>query len=75
MGMDLTKYGNKLFKPFTRFSKKADGKGIGLFLLKSMIEKNEGRIEVASEPGNGTRFSCYLKEYLVLNPEKAGVKV
>lgn len=63
VGMDLVRYGNNLFKPFKRFSTKAEGKGIGLHIIKSMIEKNGGRIEVKSEVNVGSEFICYLKEY------------
>lgn len=63
IGMDLVRYGNNLFKPFKRFSNKAEGKGIGLHIIKSMIEKNGGKIEVHSEVNVGTEFVCHLKEY------------
>ena len=63
IGMDLNRYGKNLFKPFKRFSTKADGKGIGLHIVKSMIEKNGGRIEVDSAIDAGTTFTCYLREY------------
>lgn len=65
IGMDLERYKTNLFKPFKRFSNKAEGKGIGLHIIKSMIEKNGGRIEVESELDVGTKFTCYLKEYEV----------
>jgi PAS domain S-box-containing protein len=64
IGMDLERYGKNLFKPFTRFTKKADGKGIGLHLIKTMIEKNGGKVEVESALNVGTTFKCYLKEYV-----------
>ena len=63
IGMDLKKYSKNLFKPFKRFTPQAEGKGIGLHLIKNMIEKNGGSIEVASELGTGTTFTCYLKNY------------
>lgn len=62
-GMDLEKNGDKLFKPFSRLTNKVEGKGIGLHLIRNMIEKNGGKIEVTSEIGKGTTFTCYLKEY------------
>ncbi|GAC1592763.1 MAG: hypothetical protein NVS3B19_14540 [Ginsengibacter sp.] len=62
-GIDLTKNGNMLFAPFTRFNVEQEGKGIGLYIIKKMIEKNGGKIEVDSEVGVGTSFSIYLKEY------------
>lgn len=63
MGMNLAKYGQHLFKPFTRFTSKASGKGLGLHLIKSMVEKNGGKVLVESELDKGTTFRIYLKEY------------
>ena len=64
IGMDLEKITlEKLFEPFNRFSKKASGRGIGLHLVKNMVEKNGGYIEVESEVDKGTTFLIYLKEY------------
>ena len=63
IGMDLERYGKNLFKPFKRFTAQAEGKGIGLHIIKSMMEKNGGRIELESKLGVGTIFRCYLKEY------------
>lgn len=67
IGMDLERYGKNLFKPFKRFTTKAEGKGIGLHIIKSMMEKNGGRIEVESTLGEGTTFKCYLKAYQILD--------
>ncbi|MGB3179913.1 MAG: HAMP domain-containing sensor histidine kinase [Cyclobacteriaceae bacterium] len=64
IGMDLEKNEESLFKPFNRFTSDKPGKGIGLHLIKKMIEKNKGRMEVASKEGEGTTFTCYLKPYL-----------
>ena len=63
IGMDLTRHESNLFKPFRRFTQQRTGKGIGLHLIKKMIEKNGGRIEVTSTVGQGTTFHCYLKRY------------
>jgi signal transduction histidine kinase len=62
-GIDLSKNAARMFTPFTRFTNSQDGKGIGLYLIKKMIERNGGRIEVQSEKGVGTTFSVYLREY------------
>ena len=61
IGMDFEVIKHDLFKPFKRFTSKADGKGIGLHIIKSMIEKTGGKIEVNSEKGKGTTFSVYFK--------------
>jgi two-component system CheB/CheR fusion protein len=71
MGIDLKRLGHKLFKPFSRLTTQAEGKGIGLHLVRSMIEKNGGRIEVESVVNGGTRFRCYLHEYQLPEQENA----
>lgn len=62
-GIDLKKNGARMFTPFTRFNNEQEGKGIGLYIIKKMVEKNGGRIEVQSEPGKGTEFTVFLREY------------
>jgi PAS domain S-box-containing protein len=62
-GIDLARQGHKLFRPFSRLTTQGDGKGMGLHLVKNMVEKNGGRIGVESAAGRGTTFTVYLKEY------------
>jgi signal transduction histidine kinase len=62
-GIDLAACGDKLFLPFTRFSVQPEGSGIGLYLVKNMVERNGGKIEVESVPGEGTSFRLLLHEY------------
>lgn len=64
IGMNLETVGKDIFKPFKRFTDKDEGKGMGLYIIKQIIEKNGGFIKVESRPGEGTSFHCYLKEYL-----------
>lgn len=64
MGMDLEKIGGKLFMPFNRFSDVAEGKGIGLYLIKGMIENNGGNVQVSSEINQGTTFTFNLLPYV-----------
>jgi signal transduction histidine kinase len=61
-GIDLESFGDKLFKPFYQIDSRQEGKGMGLHIVKRMLEKNGGRIEVASQVNSGTRFIAYLKE-------------
>ena len=63
IGIDLKKNGHLLFQPFKRFSDQSVGSGIGLHLIKNMIEKNGGSIRVESTPGSSTIFYCELLEY------------
>lgn len=48
----------KLWTPF--FTTKPKGMGIGLNICKRIVEAHEGKIEVESTPGNGTKFSVFL---------------
>jgi PAS domain S-box-containing protein len=63
IGIDMERFGNELFKPFRRLTSGSEGSGIGLHLIKSIITKNGGQIEVKSLPGKGTIFNIYLVEY------------
>ena len=63
VGIDLKRSRDKLFKAFERLTREGEGRGIGMHLVKNMVEKNEGFIEVESEVDQGTTFKIYLKPY------------
>ncbi|MGJ3233380.1 ATP-binding protein [Marivirga sp.] len=60
MGIDLNNYGEKLFGLYKRFHFHVEGKGLGLYLVKSQVEALGGKIEVQSQLGKGTKFTVYL---------------
>lgn len=62
LGLDLNKDKEAIFSIFKRVHKNAEGTGIGLYMIKQMVEINGGRIEVESEPQVGTVFHVYLKD-------------
>jgi signal transduction histidine kinase len=62
IGIDLNKYGDKIFKLYQRFHNNADSKGLGLYLIKSQLEKMDGKIIVDSEQGKGTTFKVYFRK-------------
>lgn len=50
----------KLFDLF--FTTKASGTGLGLPIVRKVVDAHEGSIDVQSEPGEGTRFTLHLPE-------------
>ncbi|MDF9799482.1 two-component system CheB/CheR fusion protein [Catalinimonas alkaloidigena] len=52
----------KLFSMFKRFHKHVQGTGIGLYMVKRMVENRDGFIEVESEEGEGTSFRVFIKK-------------
>lgn len=48
----------KLFRPFQ--TTKKSGLGIGMFQVRTLVELHGGRLEVQSQPGQGTVFGVWL---------------
>ena len=54
----------RIFEGFYKVSSaKKEGLGLGLFLVKSIIEKHNGEIDVKSQLGKGTTFIISLPQY------------
>jgi PAS domain S-box-containing protein len=65
IGIDLKANGDRIFKPFKRFTQQAQGTGVGLYIIKTIVEKNGGNIQVQSAVNVGTTFTVLLKPYVV----------
>ncbi|MFD1756587.1 ATP-binding protein [Rufibacter sediminis] len=59
-GFDMEKNRNNVFKLYKRFHAHSEGRGMGLFLVKSHLDSMGGRIDVNSQIGKGTRFLIHL---------------
>ncbi|MFC4307322.1 sensor histidine kinase [Cohnella boryungensis] len=55
-----------IFKPFYKVDKSRDrtihGNGIGLSIVKRVVDLHQGDIRVTSQPGQGTTFRIYLPQ-------------
>jgi two-component system NtrC family sensor kinase len=51
---------SRIFDPFFTTKPTGEGSGLGLDIVKKIVEKHYGRIEVQSEVNIGTTFSVYL---------------
>jgi hypothetical protein len=55
----------KLFQSFSQaddsITRRYGGTGLGLYVTKQLAEQMHGHIEVESEPGRGSTFSCAIK--------------
>lgn len=65
-GIDLEKNGEHLFGLYKRFDTTTEGKGMGLFMVKTQVEALGGSIKVKSKLGEGTEFTIRFKPRLVL---------
>ncbi len=65
----------KIFESFSQadsqISRKYEGTGLGLAITKSLIELQDGKIRLISQPGLGSEFIVELNFELALEPETA----
>tara|TARA_R110002074_G_scaffold57077_2_gene140387 strand:+ start:12726 stop:14570 length:1845 start_codon:yes stop_codon:yes gene_type:complete len=62
LGIDLKKFGNKIFGLYNTFHGHKDAKGIGLYITKNQIEAMNGKITVVSSPKQGSTFKIYFNK-------------
>jgi signal transduction histidine kinase len=62
IGLDLKKYGSKLFGMYKTFHGNSDAKGLGLYITKNQIEAMQGKISATSQVGIGSTFNLYFND-------------
>jgi PAS domain S-box-containing protein len=60
LGLDLSRE-RQLFAMFQRYHTHVEGSGIGLYMVKKMVENAGGKIEVKSQVGVGSTFSVFFR--------------
>jgi signal transduction histidine kinase len=75
-GIDLSRYGDKIFGLYKRFHYDVEGKGMGLFMVKTQVESLEGNISVRSQIDEGSEFTVEFEKKAVSSgmalPESQG---
>jgi signal transduction histidine kinase len=61
LGIDLKTHKDNLFSLYKRFHFHVEGKGLGLYLVKTQLGALGAKIEVKSTDGVGTVFSLFIK--------------
>ena len=61
MGIDLSKKGDQVFGLYKRFHHHVEGKGMGLYMVKTQVEMLSGKISIKSQINKGTEFLIEFK--------------
>lgn len=64
LGIDLAKNGHRLFRMYERLQEEGDGKGLGLYMVRSQIEAFGGKVHVESVLNSGTTFYIYFPDQI-----------
>ncbi len=59
----------KVFDPWFRGTKEGRGLGLGLSIVRTLVDQLLGRVEIESEPGKGTTVTVTLPVKIVEHPE------
>lgn len=63
LGIDLKRHGEHVFGLYKRFHSHAEGKGMGLFMVKTQVETLGGTILIKSEVNKGTEFIVEFENF------------
>lgn len=70
IGMDLERYGDRVFGLYQRFHSHVEGKGLGLYLVKEQLRAHDGNIYLDSKAGEGSTFTIYMKNLKVITMDE-----
>jgi signal transduction histidine kinase len=64
----------KIFNMFFRATETKEGSGLGLYIVKEAVDLLQGKIEIQSEFGRGTKFTMEVPNFTPSNDEKKELK-
>lgn len=62
IGIDLERHKKKIFNLFKRLHDHVEGNGVGLYVIKRIVDNYEGKIEVESQVNKGSAFKVYFNK-------------
>ncbi len=62
---DIPRLTERFYRVDSGRSRASGGTGLGLAIVKHALEHHEGRLEVQSEPGQGSTFTCHFPAHRV----------
>jgi len=62
IGMDLEKHKENLFQMFKRFHDHVEGTGIGMYIVKKLMDENGGTVHLESEVNVGTKLTLTFQQ-------------
>lgn len=60
MGIDLEKHGHNVFGLYKRFHHNIEGKGMGMYMVKTQVESLGGKISIKSQVNHGTEITIEI---------------
>lgn len=63
---EIDKIGTRFYRTQSAITLDHQGTGLGLFIAKTIIEKHQGKLDITSKPGKGTKISITLPRKLEL---------
>ena len=60
LGFDMVKHKDDITKPFFRIHNHVEGNGLGMYMVKSVLELHKGALKMDSQPKKGAKFTLTL---------------
>ena len=68
---DIPRLTERFFRVETKRPKKISGTGLGLAIVKHVLMRHDARLNISSELGKGSCFSCYFPIERICNKQEA----